>query len=102
MLLELKRIALWTAVLFLPIAFIGFALVVPDGNLGIAALVPVGLFIVLPWKYLSGIGIWSGPFGILAYIAQYFWCFLLVALVRWLVRKASNIKSRPNAAKTAP
>lgn len=99
---ELKRIALWTAGLFVPFSFFGFYLVAPHGGLGNAVLAPIGLLVILPGAYLSEIGIWSGPLGLVVYVAQYLWCFLWVALGRWLIRKASNAEQRASAAKPAP
>lgn len=99
---ELKRTALLTAGLFLPVSFFGFYLVVPHGGLGNDLLAPIGLFIILPGAYLSERGVWSGPLGLVVYVAQYLWCFLWVALGRWVVNKASNAEQRANARKAAP
>jgi len=87
---EIRQVAIWTAVLFLPIAMLGFYLVASHGGAGKDALAPLGMFLILPWVALSELGAWSGPGGLLAYLAQYLWSLPWVALLRWLARRATN------------
>ncbi len=86
--------------LFLPIALMGFYLVTPHGGAGKEALAPIGMFLILPWVALSELGVWSGPGGLFAYLAQYLWSLPWVALLRWLARQASNAERKSNIAKT--
>jgi hypothetical protein len=88
---ELKRVALWSALLFLPIMFFGVYLTAANGGLENELLFPVGLFITLPWVAMHDyLGLGSGPVALLAYPAQFLWSALWIALTRRLIRRTSN------------
>ncbi len=89
-LLELKRSALWSAVLTVPIFLLGVFLFDVHGKHLFEFAMPLGLAIILPWAAIhdSGLqyrlGLGALP---LIVIAQWAWCFIPVWLVRLLVAR---------------
>ncbi len=86
---ELKKVAMWSAMVFLLGMPLGVYLMSFSGLVG-DALFYLGAFVLLPWALLyKPLGMSMGLFVVVCSPLLYLWFALWVALVRWkFMRKA--------------
>ncbi len=88
---ELKKVSIWSAMVFLPGMGLGVSLMSFSGE-GLVGdvLFYLGAFVLLPWALLyKPLGMGMGLFVVVSSPLLYLWFALWVALVRWkFLRKA--------------
>ncbi len=96
---ELKKVAMWSAMVFLLGMPLGVYLMSFSGLVG-DVLFYLGAFVLLPWALLyKPLGMSMGLFVVVCSPLLYLWFALWVALVRWkFMRKAG---AAPGAAQQA-
>lgn len=96
-LVELKRSALWSAGLTVPIMLLGFFLLDAHGTHVFQFAAPLGLAIILPVAAIhdSGLQYRLGLSALpLIFIAQWAWCFVPVSLVHLLAIRIRASKAK--------
>ena len=90
---ELRRIAVWTAALTVPLFLLGLFLFDIHGEHIFSFTAPLGLAMILPWAWVhdSGLSYRLGSGALpLILLGQWVWFLIPVAAIRLLARRTST------------